>query len=70
MKRVAIHDGDLVLVPRGYHVVSAAPGFDLYYLNVMAGPRRAWQYQVDPAFHRLLPLSGKITGEIVRPAKD
>ena len=67
---VAIHDGDLVLVPRGYHVVSAAPGFDLYYLNVMAGPRREWQYQVDPAFHRLLPLSGKITGEIVRPAKD
>jgi len=64
---VAVHDGDLVLVPKGYHVVSAAPGFDLYYLNVMAGPRREWQYQVDPAFHRLLPPSGKITGEIVRP---
>jgi len=64
---VAVHDGDLVLVPKGYHVVSAAPGFDLYYLNVMAGPRREWQYQVDPAFHRLLPPSGKITGEVVRP---
>jgi 5-deoxy-glucuronate isomerase len=65
---VAVHDGDLVLVPKGYHVVSAAPGFDLYYLNIMAGPHRAWHYQVDPAFHRLLPPSGKITGSIVRPA--
>jgi 5-deoxy-glucuronate isomerase len=63
---VAVHDGDLVLVPKGYHVVSAAPGCDLYYLNVMAGPQRAWNYQVDPAFHRLLPPSGKISGSIVR----
>jgi 5-deoxy-glucuronate isomerase len=64
---VTVHDGDLVLVPKGYHVVSAAPGFDLYYLNVMAGPNRAWNYQVDPAFHRLLPPSGKITGSMMRP---
>lgn len=63
---VAVHDGDLVLVRKGYHVVSAAPGCELYYLNVMAGPQRAWNYQVDPAFHRLLPPSGKITGSIVR----
>lgn len=65
---VAVHDGDLVLVPKGYHVVSAAPGCDLYYLNIMAGPNRAWNYQVDPAFHRLLPPSGKITGAIVKPS--
>jgi 5-deoxy-glucuronate isomerase len=63
---VAVHDGDLVLVPKGYHVVSAVPGCELYYLNVMAGPQRAWNYQVDPAFHRLLPPSGKISGSIVR----
>src|SRR5207249_2629070 len=25
-------DGDLVLVPRGYHVVATAPGYDCYYL--------------------------------------
>ena len=44
---VAVHDGELVLVPKGYHVVSAAPGFDLYYLNVMAGPqRRSWAVHV------------------------
>src|SRR2546422_3094805 len=54
---VAVHDGDLVLVPKGYHVVSAAPGFDNYYLNIMAGPNRVWSYQVDPAFHHLLPSS-------------
>ena len=66
---VAVHDGDLVLVPRGYHVVSAAPGFDNYYLNIMAGPHRVWNYQVDPAFHRLLPPSGRITGESVRPSQ-
>lgn len=63
---VAVQDSSLVLVPKGYHVVSAAPGCDLYYLNVMAGPRRAWLYQVDPSFQRLLPPSGKITGSIVR----
>ncbi len=66
---VTVHDGDLVLVPKGYHVVSAAPGCDLYYLNIMAGPQRAWNYQVDPAFHRLLPPSGKITGAIVHPGE-
>ena len=65
---VAVHDGELVLVPKGYHVVSAAPGFDLYYLNVMAGPHRVWKYQVDPAFHRLLPASGSISGSIIRPS--
>ena len=65
---VAVHDGGLVLVPRGYHVVSAAPGFDLYYLNIMAGPHREWNYQVDPAFHRLHPPSGRITGASVHPS--
>src|SRR5437764_2285046 len=65
---VTFHDGDLVLVPKGYHVVSAAPGCELYYLNIMAGPQRVWNYQVDPAFRRLLPPSGKITGSIVRPS--
>lgn len=33
--------GDVVL--EGYHVVSAPPGYDLYYLNVMAGPVREWK---------------------------
>jgi len=51
---VAVRDGDLVLVPRGYHTVSAAPGYDLYYLNVMAGPRREWKVMFDPDHRWLL----------------
>ncbi len=46
---IAVSDRDVVLVPRGYHVVAAMPGYDLYYLNVMAGPRREWRFQDDPA---------------------
>jgi 5-deoxy-glucuronate isomerase len=45
---VSVGDGDLVLVPRGYHTVSAAPGYELYYLNVMAGPVRRWCVTFDP----------------------
>jgi 5-deoxy-glucuronate isomerase len=46
-----VRSGDTVLLPHGYHGPSmAAPGYDLYYLNVMAGPgERAWRFQDDPA---------------------
>ena len=50
---IAAVDGDLVLVPRGYHTVSAAPGYDCYYLNVMAGPRREWRITFDPDHERM-----------------
>jgi len=50
---VAARDGDLVLVPRGYHTVSAPPGYEVYYLNVMAGPRREWKVTFDPDHERL-----------------
>jgi 5-deoxy-glucuronate isomerase len=50
---IAVRDGDLVLVPRGYHTVSAAPGYELYYLNVMAGPVRRWCVTFDPDHERL-----------------
>jgi 5-deoxy-glucuronate isomerase len=46
---MTVHDGDVVLAPRGYHPVGAAHGYDLYYLNVMAGPVRAWHFSNDPA---------------------
>jgi 5-deoxy-glucuronate isomerase len=42
-----LRDGDVVLVPRGYHPVVAGPGYDLYYLNVMAGPHRRWLVTTD-----------------------
>jgi 5-deoxy-glucuronate isomerase len=45
-----VADGDVVLVPRGYHPVAADARNDLYYLNVMAGPVRAWKVTVDPAY--------------------
>lgn len=41
-------DGDLVLVPRGYHPVGVAAGYDCWYLNIMAGPNRKWFFTVDP----------------------
>ena len=35
-----VRDHDVVLVPHGYHgPCMAAPGYPMYYLNVMAGPR-------------------------------
>jgi 5-deoxy-glucuronate isomerase len=46
---VAVQDGDVTLVPRGHHPVGVPYGYDLYYLNVMAGPRRAWRFANDPA---------------------
>jgi 5-deoxy-glucuronate isomerase len=45
---VTVRDRDVVLVPRGYHTVSAPPGYAVYYLNVMAGPRRTWAIANDP----------------------
>jgi 5-deoxy-glucuronate isomerase len=45
-----VRSGDLVLIPHGWHGPSmAAPGYHLYYLNVMAGPERAWLIRDDPA---------------------
>ena len=46
-----VRTGDVVVVPHGWHGPSmAAPGYDLYYLNVMAGPgRREWLTCDDPA---------------------
>ncbi|HYO42578.1 MAG TPA: 5-deoxy-glucuronate isomerase [Candidatus Limnocylindrales bacterium] len=41
-------DLDIILVPRGYHVVGAAAGYDTWYLNIMAGPTRVWRFTVDP----------------------
>ncbi|MBK9082837.1 MAG: 5-deoxy-glucuronate isomerase [Rhizobiales bacterium] len=45
---MAVSDRDVVLVPRGYHPVGAPHGFDLYYLNVMAGPVREWRFTMAP----------------------
>lgn len=46
-----VRTGDVILVPYGWHgPAMAAPGYDLYYLNVMAGPGlvREWLISDDP----------------------
>lgn len=46
-----VRSGDVVLVPHGWHgPVMASPGYDLYFMNVMAGPDpdRSWNITDDP----------------------
>src|SRR4029077_16177261 len=47
----AVRDGDAVLLPYGYHPVSAPPGYRVYYLWAMAGAQRRLALYEDPA-HR------------------
>ncbi len=60
---VVCEDGDLVLVPRGYHPVSASVGYRCYYLNAQAGPSHAWLIQDDPAhaWVKRTPAQGLVT---------
>ena len=51
---LVIEDGDVTLVPRGYHPVATTAGYDLYYLNVMAGPKRVWKFHNAPEHEWLL----------------
>jgi 5-deoxy-glucuronate isomerase len=45
-----VRTGDRIDLPCGYHGPSMAPpGYDLYYLNVMAGTEREWNFVDDPA---------------------
>jgi 5-deoxy-glucuronate isomerase len=46
-----VRDGDLVLVPYGYHAFTAAPGYDFYYLNALAGDHHSMANSDDPALH-------------------
>jgi 5-deoxy-glucuronate isomerase len=70
-----VRAGDVVLIPHGWHGPSmAVPGYDMYYLNVMAGPgaERAWLICDDPAhawiretwpgqrFDPRLPMTGEL----------
>jgi len=51
---MVVKDGDTTLVPKGYHPVAAIHGYDLYYLNVMAGPKRIWKFYNAPEHEWLL----------------
>jgi 5-deoxy-glucuronate isomerase len=52
---VTVRDGDLMLVPWGYHTTCAAHGYDLYYLNALAGDRRSMAASDDPALAWVRP---------------
>ncbi len=51
---MAVEDGDVTLVPKGYHPCAATHGYDLYYLNVMAGPKRIWRFHNQPEHEWLI----------------
>jgi 5-deoxy-glucuronate isomerase len=51
---MCVHDGDVTLVPKGYHPCASAHGYELYYLNVMAGPKRVWRFNTEAAHRWLL----------------
>jgi 5-deoxy-glucuronate isomerase len=53
---MTVENNDLVTVPKGYHPVTVPYGYESYYLNVMAGPKRAWQFHNDPQHSWLLDL--------------
>lgn len=45
---MAVENENVVLVPKGYHPVGVPDGYTSYYLNVMAGPTKAWKFYDDP----------------------
>ena len=53
---MAVEDRDAVLVPKGYHPCATIHGYDLYYLNVMAGPRRVWRFHTESEHEWLLGI--------------
>jgi 5-deoxy-glucuronate isomerase len=55
---MAVADGDVTLVPRGHHPCGAPYGFEMYYLNVMAGPLRKWRFVPAPAVERIIRQDG------------
>src|SRR5579884_3315983 len=50
---LTVVDGDLVLIKDGYHPVVAAHGYDVYYLNVLAGSARSMAASDDPRYAHL-----------------
>jgi 5-deoxy-glucuronate isomerase len=47
---ITVRDGELVLIPEGYHPVVAAHGYNIYYLNVLAGSARSMAAADDPDY--------------------
>jgi len=45
---MCVQNHDVVLVPKGHHPCGTPFGYEMYYLNVMAGPRRKWRFKTSP----------------------
>lgn len=45
---MAVENHDVVLVPKGHHPCGSPYGYEMYYLNVMAGPLRKWRFKNHP----------------------
>ncbi|MCB8837140.1 5-deoxy-glucuronate isomerase [Aurantimonas sp. VKM B-3413] len=45
---MSVSNHDVVLVPKGHHPCAAPYGYEMYYLNVMAGPLRKWRFKNHP----------------------
>jgi 5-deoxy-glucuronate isomerase len=54
-----IRDGDLGVLRGGYHLVAAPPGYQVYYLAVLAGAARNLAASTDPSYDRLKSISSK-----------
>ncbi len=67
---LAVENHDVVMVPRGYHPVVVPYGYESYYLNVMAGPRRAWHFHNDPAHEWMLRSPAGAAGTPASPPEE
>ena len=47
---LTVRSGELVQVPEGYHPVVAAHGYNVYYLNALAGSARSMAASDDPEY--------------------
>jgi len=57
---MAVSNHDVVLVPRGHHPCGAPYGYEMYYLNVMAGPQRAWRFKNHPDHDWIFQRDSKV----------
>ena len=64
-----VRDGDLMLVPYGYHTTAAAHGYDLYYLNALAGDRRSMAAADDPDLAWIRAAWDGLEPDPARPAR-
>ncbi|MGD8237481.1 MAG: 5-deoxy-glucuronate isomerase [Armatimonadota bacterium] len=60
-----VRDGDTVAIPRGYHPVGAAPGYQLYYLWILAGANRIMRPSDDPE-HAWVKATEAVAAEMAR----